>query len=119
MDSIRLSKNNDFFRFIWITTVISPLFFSCFSFEIEDSTPVETVIEERQESLHFDAKGYVVPNNQQWLLVQSAETLLGRSSLTVNGSNFNMDCTGVVLAVHYGAGINLSQHFGSFFRFRC
>ena len=35
----------------------------------------------------------------------------GRTNLTVNGRSFNLDCTGVVLAVYWYAGIDLQAAF--------
>jgi hypothetical protein len=42
-------------------------------------------------------------------LVGAANQLLGRQELVVRGRRFNMDCTGVVLAIYYSAGLDLSR----------
>ena len=47
-------------------------------------------------------------------LVNSAEWALGRENLVVNGRKFNLDCTGVVLAVYYRSGIDLTRNLGSY-----
>jgi hypothetical protein len=46
---------------------------------------------------------------RQEALVTGAKELLGRQELVVRGRRFNMDCTGVVLAVYYWAGMDLSR----------
>lgn len=46
---------------------------------------------------------------RQQALVAAANGLLGREELVVRGRRFNMDCTGVVLAVYYSAGLDLSR----------
>ncbi|WP_020611102.1 NlpC/P60 family protein [Sediminispirochaeta bajacaliforniensis] len=43
----------------------------------------------------------------QQALIDSAYTLLGKKRLAVKGKNFRLDCTGVVQAVYWGAGIDL------------
>jgi len=43
----------------------------------------------------------------QQALIDSAYTLLGKKRLAVRGKNFRLDCTGVVQAVYWGAGIDL------------
>jgi len=48
---------------------------------------------------------------RQQALVKAANGLLGREELVVRGRRFNMDCTGVVLAVYYSAGLDLSREF--------
>jgi hypothetical protein len=37
----------------------------------------------------------------------SAQWALGKKTLVVDGQKFNMDCSGVILAIYYRAGINL------------
>jgi hypothetical protein len=47
-------------------------------------------------------------------LAEGARSVLGRKQLVVRGRRFNMDCTGVVLAVYWYAGIDLARDFGRF-----
>ena len=49
-----------------------------------------------------------LPSVQQEL-VDSARWALGRTRLVVKGRKFNMDCSGVVLAIYYRSGIDLSE----------
>ncbi len=41
-------------------------------------------------------------------LVNTAYSLLGANTLEVNGRHFRQDCSGVVMALYYGAGIDLT-----------
>jgi hypothetical protein len=47
-------------------------------------------------------------------VVESAESLVGRRSLKINGRRFNYDCTGTILAAYYGAGIDLQAEFSRY-----
>ena len=47
----------------------------------------------------------------QDLLKEAAYSLEGKKSLSVNGKNFNMDCSGVVTALYYYAGIDLQKYY--------
>ena len=47
-------------------------------------------------------------------LVQGAHSILGKKQLLVRGRRFNMDCTGVVLAIYWYAGIDLGRDFSKF-----
>ena len=44
-------------------------------------------------------------------LVEAAEALLGAEELVIRGKRFNLDCTGVVLAIYAYAGIDLTRDF--------
>jgi hypothetical protein len=44
-------------------------------------------------------------------LVEAAYWAEGRNSLKVRGKSFELDCTGIVLAVYYYAGIDLAKDF--------
>ncbi len=44
-------------------------------------------------------------------LVEAAVALLGAEELVIQGKRFNLDCTGVVLAIYAYAGIDLSHDF--------
>jgi len=47
-------------------------------------------------------------------LVESAGWALGQSRLKVKDRNFNLDCSGVVLAIYYRAGIDLTSSLGGY-----
>jgi hypothetical protein len=47
-------------------------------------------------------------------LAEGARSILGRKQLVVRGRHFNMDCTGVVLAIYWYAGIDLARDFNRF-----
>jgi hypothetical protein len=47
-------------------------------------------------------------------LVEGAQSILGRTQLLVRGRRFTMDCTGVVLAVYWYAGIDLARDFNRY-----
>ncbi len=47
-------------------------------------------------------------------LVEGARSILGKQQLVVRGKRFTMDCTGVVLAIYWYAGIDLAQDFNRF-----
>ena len=47
-------------------------------------------------------------------LIQGAQSLLGKNEIIVRGKRFSMDCTGVVLAIYYHAGIDLTKDFSSY-----
>ena len=44
-------------------------------------------------------------------ILEGAEKFKGATSLVVNGRRFSMDCSGVVAAIYYYAGIDLQKHF--------
>jgi hypothetical protein len=47
-------------------------------------------------------------------LAEGAQSILGAKELVVRGRRFSMDCTGVVLAVHWYAGVDLARDFGRY-----
>ncbi len=47
-------------------------------------------------------------------LTEGARSILGATQLVVRGRRFAMDCTGVVLAVYWYAGIDLARDFGRY-----
>ena len=47
-------------------------------------------------------------------LVEGAQSILGKKQLFVRGRRFNMDCTGMVLAIYWYAGIDLARDFNKF-----
>ena len=50
----------------------------------------------------------------QQKLIDSARWALGKNSLRVNNRQFNLDCTGVVLAIYYRSGIDLAENFSRY-----
>ncbi len=62
------------------------------------------------ESLEKEASRTDITETQR-LLIQAAGTLLGVDSIRIKGRTFNFDCTGVVLACYYYAGIDLTDAF--------
>ena len=61
------------------------------------------------ESVEQASKGEL--NDIQHLLLEEAGNLLGADKIIVRDRKFNFDCTGVVLACYYYAGIDLSRVF--------
>ena len=51
---------------------------------------------------------------KQNLVVEGALSLIGKDVLAVNGKTFPMDCTGVVRAAYWYAGIDVAQDFGKY-----
>ncbi len=47
-------------------------------------------------------------------LVEAAGWMEGRKKLDVNGRSFNLDCTGIVMAAYWYAGIDLGKDFGNY-----
>ncbi|MBA7535634.1 hypothetical protein ES705_27892 [subsurface metagenome] len=47
----------------------------------------------------------------QETLAEGAGYVLGRSRLEIRGKEFRLDCTGVVLAIYYYAGLDLARDF--------
>jgi hypothetical protein len=47
-------------------------------------------------------------------LGEGAKSLLGKKQIVVRGRRFNNDCTGLVLAIYWYAGIDLAQDFSRF-----
>ena len=47
----------------------------------------------------------------QEILAEGAGYVLGRDSLDIRGKKFALDCTGVVLAIYYYAGLDLARDF--------
>ena len=47
-------------------------------------------------------------------LAEGARSFIGKKQLVVRGRRFTMDCTGLVLAMYYYAGIDLARDFDKF-----
>jgi hypothetical protein len=47
-------------------------------------------------------------------LAEGAKSLLGKKQIVVRGRRFNNDCTGLVLAIYWYAGIDLARDFNRF-----
>jgi probable lipoprotein NlpC len=89
-------------RFPLLTALLSLLFFSCTTIPMED--PVVEAAENPAQEI----------STVQQDLVESAEWALGSKRLEVKGRKFNMDCSGVVLAVYYKSGIDLQSYLGRY-----
>ncbi|MBN2048800.1 MAG: CHAP domain-containing protein [Spirochaetales bacterium] len=50
----------------------------------------------------------------QALLVEGARSVLGKDRLVIRGKEFRIDCTGVVMAIYYYAGIDLSPAMSAY-----
>ena len=53
-------------------------------------------------------------SQKQKQLVEAANWAKGKRYLTVNGQRFKMDCSGVVRAIYFKAGIDLAQDFNKY-----
>ena len=53
-------------------------------------------------------------SQKQKQLVDAANWAKGRSYITINGQRFRMDCSGVIRAIYYKAGIDLAQDFNKY-----
>lgn len=47
-------------------------------------------------------------------LIESAQWALGKKRLVVDGRTFNLDCSGVVLAVYYKSGIDIQPYLSDY-----
>ena len=56
----------------------------------------------------------VEQTNTQRLLVEGATSMLGKDRLVVRGKEFRIDCSGVVMAIYYYAGIDLSPAMSAY-----
>ena len=55
-----------------------------------------------------------IPNDKRQLVAEGALSLIGAEVLTVNGQTFPNDCTGLVRAAYWYAGIDLTKDFGKY-----
>ncbi len=53
-------------------------------------------------------------SQKQKQLVEAANWAKGRNYLTVNGHRFKMDCSGVIRAIYFRAGIDLAKDFNKY-----
>ncbi|MBQ6904602.1 MAG: C40 family peptidase, partial [Spirochaetia bacterium] len=53
-------------------------------------------------------------SQRQKQLVDAANWAKGRNYLTINGHRFKMDCSGVVRAIYFKAGIDLAKDFNKY-----
>lgn len=61
-----------------------------------------------------EASGSPAASPLQERLVDSARWARGRNRLEVDGRRFNLDCSGVVLALYYRAGLDLQSYLGPY-----
>ena len=59
-----------------------------------------------------DGTAGISPTQQD--LVDSADWALGRTRLAVKDKEFNLDCSGVILAIYYRSGIDLTRNLGNY-----
>lgn len=69
-------------------------------------TSCATVMERPEGGPGTPARGE--PTDTQKLLVEGARSMLGEDRLVVRGREFRIDCTGVVMAIYYYAGIDFT-----------
>ena len=53
-------------------------------------------------------------SQKQKQLVDAANWAKGRNYMTINGQRFKMDCSGVIRAIYYKAGIDLAKDFNKY-----
>jgi len=53
-------------------------------------------------------------SQKQKQLVEAANWAKGKKYLTINGQRFRMDCSGVISAIYYKAGIDLAKDFNKY-----
>lgn len=90
-------------RLILLSVLISLLLYSCATTPIEDPR-TETPIEIPSQNISLIQED----------LVESANWALGKKKLEVNGKKFNLDCSGVVMAVYYRSGIDLQSYIKTY-----
>ena len=74
----------------------------------QDKKAAQGISEAAPKALPKDTKGL---SQKQKQLVEAAYWAKGRTSLSVNGKKYRMDCSGVVSAIYQRAGIDLTQDF--------
>ena len=68
------------------------------------TTPVITPVKSTSPSI----------SQKQKQLVEAANWAKGRRYITIDGHRFRMDCSGVIRAIYYKAGIDLAQDFNKY-----
>ena len=68
------------------------------------TTPVITPVKNTSPSI----------SQKQKQLVEAANWAKGRRYITIDGHRFKMDCSGVIRAIYYKAGIDLAQDFNKY-----
>jgi len=95
-------------RFFWNSSwIIVSLFFGCVTFTLTSEGFVPLAEEEKRISNSFSS-----PWEQT--LSQSALAWVGSPRLSLEGRNFPMDCTGVVMAAYFRAGKDLAPYMASY-----
>ena len=108
-------------RFLSVLILFTVMLFSgCTSLQIFDCPAVKQkqdkgaakgIAEAAPKSVPKDTVGLTQKQKQ---LVDAAYWAKGRTSLTVNGKKFKMDCSGVVRAIYQKAGIDLARDFNKY-----
>ena len=81
---------------------------SCISFE---DNFVEDAVTKTESIENVNSKKY---SDVQKKLIEGAFKVKGAKKLEIRGKKFNMDCTGVILAIYYYAGIDLASSFNKY-----
>lgn len=92
-------------KFINSAFILLTLFISCTTYN-----PVNTG-KDPEFPLRTDKKEI---HKIQNLLKEAAYKYLGKESISVRGRNFAIDCSGVVSALYYYAGIDLQKYYGEY-----
>ncbi|MBR4159091.1 MAG: C40 family peptidase [Spirochaetia bacterium] len=105
-------------RFVSVLLLFAVMLFtSCESIQIldyparkqaQDKKAAQGISEAAPKSLPKDTKGL---SQKQKQLVEAAYWAKGKTSLSVNGKKYKMDCSGVVSAIYQKAGIDLTKDF--------
>ena len=90
-------------KVIKVKLLFTVLLFSVLSCAtIPDET--ETIVEDVQTAM----------SETQEKVIEGARAVLGKTSLYIKGKQFNLDCSGTVMAVYYYAGIDLTRDFSKY-----
>jgi hypothetical protein len=95
-----MNKHNIFISLLLFTIIIFFLPFAC---AILPST------QNSFGSIQKRSRGEI--NNIKKKLIEGAAKYYKASELNVNGKNFNMDCSGLVCAIYYYAGIDIQNYY--------
>jgi len=89
------------YRIALFSLILSAFIFSCATVPQMNESPEQIKAKTAKDEIQKD-------------LVDSANWALGRKKLVVQGRTFNMDCSGVLMAVYYRSGIDLQSKISSY-----
>ncbi len=97
----------------WVKKISLSLFIFVLFLELLLSCSTHRGIKKTEKKAQHprDAEALAATHPIRLKLTEGAETVLGKTELVVRGKRFNMDCTGVILAIYYYAGIDLAEDF--------